>query len=194
MNKLDIAILVFIGWGLIRGATRGLIKEVASLAGVFVGFYAAYRYYPTVSAPIEKLFERVEVSHLVSFFATFIVVFLGVAVIGVLIRYVLRISHLGWTDKISGAVFGVTKGVFLSCMLVYALTFFLPTDRAAVLKKSLLAPHVTEISQGMIKYVPVGFTEGIDEKITTLRHAWESKKKARQNKSALKELRDRDEK
>ena len=49
MNLLDVIIAIIILFCLIRGIFRGLIKEIASIIGVFVGFYAAYTYYPLVT-------------------------------------------------------------------------------------------------------------------------------------------------
>jgi len=41
MNALDVVIAVIVGFCLIRGIFRGLIKELSSIIGVFAGFYFA---------------------------------------------------------------------------------------------------------------------------------------------------------
>ena len=54
MNLFDIVILVIIGFCLIRGGFRGLIKEVAAIVGVLGGFYGAYRYYQILGGILSK--------------------------------------------------------------------------------------------------------------------------------------------
>ncbi|MGD9259358.1 MAG: CvpA family protein, partial [Desulfobacterales bacterium] len=38
MNPFDILIIIILGYSLIRGLFRGLVKEVASIIGVLGGF------------------------------------------------------------------------------------------------------------------------------------------------------------
>ncbi|MBW2176094.1 MAG: CvpA family protein, partial [Deltaproteobacteria bacterium] len=42
MTILDVLMIVIVGFCLIRGVFRGLIKEISSIIGVFAGYYAAY--------------------------------------------------------------------------------------------------------------------------------------------------------
>ena len=44
MSYIDIIILLFLLYGAYRGFSRGLIVEVATLAGLVLGVYMAVRY------------------------------------------------------------------------------------------------------------------------------------------------------
>ena len=44
MNKIDILLLVILGFGLVRGFMRGLIIEMASLLAIVVGIYGAIHF------------------------------------------------------------------------------------------------------------------------------------------------------
>ena len=78
MNILDIVIGVILGFCLVRGIFRGTVKEIISIIGVFVGFYAAYTYYPIVGNWLSRLITNKSYLNIVSFFITFIIVFLAV--------------------------------------------------------------------------------------------------------------------
>ena len=175
MNGLDIVICVLIAWGLVRGAMRGLIKEVSSLAGVFVGFYAAYTYYPVVAPEVDRYLGKPAMANIIAFFSVFVLVFLAVAMVGVIVKYLLKVAHLGWVDKITGSVFGVIKCLLICAIIVYALTFFLPAGKALILEGSLLAPHVTSASETLREYVPDDFKKGFGEKVTALKQNWADK-------------------
>ena len=44
MNKIDIILLIILGFGLVRGFMRGLIIEMASLLAIVVGIYGAIHF------------------------------------------------------------------------------------------------------------------------------------------------------
>ena len=46
MNYIDIVILLFLLYGAFRGFSKGLIIEVATLAGLILGVFIAIRYSP----------------------------------------------------------------------------------------------------------------------------------------------------
>ncbi|MBW2037413.1 MAG: CvpA family protein, partial [Deltaproteobacteria bacterium] len=55
MNVIDIIITVIGAFCFIRGIFRGILKEITSIIGVFVGFYAAYTYYPLLAKVLSQL-------------------------------------------------------------------------------------------------------------------------------------------
>ncbi len=91
MNSLDILISVIVGFCLVRGIFRGIIKEITSIVGVFVGFYAAYTYYPIVADHLSFLITNKSHLNIVSFFITFSILFLIVGFVGIVFKYLLKI-------------------------------------------------------------------------------------------------------
>jgi len=81
MNLFDIVILVIIGFCLIRGGFRGLIKEVAAIVGVLGGFYGAYRYYQILGGILSKWISTDAYSNIVSFLIIFCTVFLIITIV-----------------------------------------------------------------------------------------------------------------
>ena len=120
MTVLDVVMIVITGFCLIRGIFRGLIKEISSIVGVLAGYYAAYTYYGYPAKLLSQWLSNSGYINLLSFFIIFCLVFLIISILGVIIKYLLSISHLGWADRISGAVFGLTKGILIAAILLLA--------------------------------------------------------------------------
>ena len=89
---------------------------------------------------------------ILSFLLIFCCIFLFISILGVIIKYLLSISYMGWIDRVCGAVFGLTKGLLISFIFFIAFTTFLPKDNT-IMEKSLLAPHLSYVPVKMIKIV-----------------------------------------
>lgn len=175
MNYLDIIIVVILSYCVIRGVFRGLIKELSSIIGVFGGFYAAYTYYMVVAELLSRWISNPEYLNILSFMLIFCSVFLVISILGVIINYLLKLAFLGWFDRFCGAVFGAMKGMLIVSVILISLTTFLPKG-TPVIKDSLLSPHVTLISEKMIKVVPKDMKDVFTTKITELKKEWDKKK------------------
>ena len=171
MNSFDIVIIVIFGFCMIRGFFRGLIKELFSIIGVLGGFYAAYTYYMQVAIPLSGWIQNDSYRNILSFLIIFCAVFLIISILGVIIKYILNITFLGWADRICGAGFGLIKGVLIVSVLLIAFTTFLPKG-APVIKNSLLAPHVRMVSEKMVKVVPAEMKHSFLAKMEELKKAW----------------------
>lgn len=171
MNALDILISVIVGFCLIRGIFRGIVKEITSIVGVFVGFYAAYTYYPVVASWFSGLITNKSYLNIFSFFITFTILLLAVGFVGVVLKYLLKAVALGWADRILGATFGFVKAVLIVSVLLVALTTFLP-QKSPVIKDSLLAPHVITVSEKMVAVVPKEMKQKFGDNINALKEAW----------------------
>lgn len=171
MNLFDMLAIVILAFCVIRGMFRGLIKEISSIIGVLGGFYAAYTYY---TFPAGLLFRWVsDPAHvnIVSFLLIFCIVFLAISMLGVVIKYVLNIAFLGWFDRICGTGFGLLKGILLVSVLLIIFTAFLPKG-APLVKDSVLAPHVSLVSERMIRVVSRDMKQQFAEKIEELKKTW----------------------
>jgi membrane protein required for colicin V production len=171
MNPFDIVIIVIVGYSLVRGLFRGLVKEVSSIIGVFGGFYAAYTYYGLFSRLLSKLIHDIAYLNILSFMIIFCIVLIVVSVLGVIIKYLLNIAFLGWVDRIGGVVFGITKGVLVVSVIFISLTAFLPKG-SAFIKNSMLAPHVSWVSEKMAKVVSKEMKKDFVTKLGELKKEW----------------------
>ncbi len=171
MNPFDILIIVILGYSLVRGLFRGLVKEVASIIGVLGGFYAAYTYYQVLAGLLAGLLHDQAYRNILSFLIIFCGVLIIIGVFGVIIKYLLNIAFLGWIDRIGGVLFGVLKGVLIVSILFITLTAFLPQGTAFI-KNSELAPHVSWISEKMAKMISKEMKQDFKVKLGELKKAW----------------------
>ena len=175
MNFFDIIVIVILGYCLIRGVFRGLVKELSSIIGVLGGFYAAFTYYTTVAKPLSKWITNTGYLNILSFLIIFCGVFIIISILGVIINYLLKIAFLGWLDRILGSVFGAMKGILIVSVLLIAFTAFLPKG-TPVIKDSLLSPYVTLISEKVAKVVSKDMKHAFSDKIATIKKAWKKNK------------------
>ena len=171
MNPFDILILVILGYSLTRGLFRGLVKEISSIVGVFGGFYAAYTYYKILAKLLSGLIQDVSYLNILSFLIIFCGVLIVVSVLGVIIKYLLNIAFLGWVDRIGGVIFGFVKGILIVTVLFISLTAFLPKG-SAFIKNSVLAPHISWVSEKMAKVVSQEMKQDFMSKLEELKKIW----------------------
>jgi membrane protein required for colicin V production len=171
MNPFDIVVVVTLGFCLIRGLFRGLIKELASIIAVLAGFYAAYTYYPPVAGMLSRWMSDVAYRNILGFTLIFCAVFLVISILGVIIKYLLKIAFLGWVDRLCGMGFGFIKGLLIVSILLIMLTAFLPKG-TPFLKKSLLAPYVSTVSEEMSKVVSKDMKRNFDDKLKEFKKVW----------------------
>jgi membrane protein required for colicin V production len=171
MNPFDIFIIVIMGYCLVRGLFRGLVKEVSSIVGVLGGFYAAYSYYPIVAKWLDRLISDPAYLKILSFLIIFCVVLIVINVLGIIIKYLLNIAFMGWIDRTFGVAFGIVKGLLIVSVLFIILTAFLPKG-APIIKNSLLAPYVILVSENMAKVISKEMKQDFSEKLEELKKAW----------------------
>lgn len=125
MNYIDIIVgivLLFLG---VRGFAKGLIIELASIAALILGVWAAVKFSFTVEGYLARSTE-IDRDYLpaLAFAVVFVAVVIGVHFLARILQRVLKLAALGFVNRIAGAVFGVLKGtVILSFVFVFINSF-----------------------------------------------------------------------
>jgi membrane protein required for colicin V production len=175
VNLLDIVLATIIGFCLVRGIFRGLIKELSSIVGVVAGFYAAYSYYPWFSRFLRRWIDDPGYANILGCLILFVGIYLAVSAVGVIIKYLMNIVFLGWTDRLCGLVFGTLKGVLIVSVIVILLTAFLPKN-SSLLRDSLIVRHTMVISTTMVRVASVDMKKLFSEHLKELKQSWQRKK------------------
>lgn len=156
MNYIDIiiaAIVVIFG---IIGLRKGLIREAATLVGLFLGLWVAFHFSDFTADKLQHLWEiDPKYLNLIAFIVTFIVVTLLVKLLGNLVAKLVKAINLGFFDRIGGFVLGAAKGVLICSLVIMLLNVFkekeiLPEEAK---QNSKLYPYVEQT----IPYVYQGF-------------------------------------
>lgn len=153
MNYIDIIILLFLLYGAFRGFSKGLVIEIATLAGMVLGVYMAIKY-SSYTEGILRDFLNVS-SRYISYIAlaiTFIVVAVVVYIIGKLLTKIIDIISLGLVNKLLGTVLGIAKYFVIVCVLLMimdALNEKFQFLNEEVRQKSLLLNPLLDFAQKM---------------------------------------------
>lgn len=121
MNHVDIILAIPLAIGAIRGFTRGLILEVASLVGIVAGIYVASLFAHVVAKTITAWIDWNP--HAVKLIA-FVIVFIGVViVVNIFARFVekvFKLAGLTFLNRLTGLAAGTLKMAFiLSVVLIF---------------------------------------------------------------------------
>lgn len=119
MNLTDILIILIIFSFAIHGFIKGLIHELASLAGLILGIYISFQFSGSLEGYLsEYLRIPEEYSYMVTFFLIFLIVVIIIHLIGKLAENLIDLVALGFLNKLAGSVFGMLKAA-----LILSLTF-----------------------------------------------------------------------
>jgi membrane protein required for colicin V production len=127
MNYVDMFILVLLVFAAFKGFTKGFIMQLTLLIALGVGIFGALK----LSGITARFFEdrlaiRPESLYLVSVGITFILVFIGINLIGKLIDKAAKSAELSFLNRMLGVLFSLCKTVIILGML---LTFVDRIDR-----------------------------------------------------------------
>lgn len=127
MNWLDIVLAIPLLWFLYKGFRNGLVIELASLAALILGIYAALHFSFYVQGYLEENFEIAEnYLYIISFAITFLIVAIIVYLAGKIIHKVISIVALGFLNRLAGGVFGVLKAALVLSVILYFINGFNP--------------------------------------------------------------------
>jgi len=118
MNFIDLFILVLLAWAVFRGASRGLIMQVTTLAALILGIFAALKFSNITAGFLVEYFNvDQEYLFIISLGATFILVFFLVELVGNLLEKIVDAISLSLVNKMLGVVFSILKTVLLTGIL-----------------------------------------------------------------------------
>ncbi|PNU20152.1 colicin V production protein [Geothermobacter hydrogeniphilus] len=149
MNSFDIAILGVMAAFLLKGALRGLLKEVCSLLGLVVGGFLAFRYQGPLGEVLMKACDwPAQVCVVLAFLALFLSSIVLFGAIGFLLSRFVKLVFLGGLNRVAGGFFGLAQGVLLLAIVLFALSLRpLPGGLTPVLRRSQLAPPLVTLGK-----------------------------------------------
>jgi membrane protein required for colicin V production len=124
MSVIDIIIILLGTVGIILGAVKGFVRQLASILGFIVGLIAAKMLYVVLA---EKLFSRFTDNVTLAQGGAFILIFIAIPVIFAIVASALtkalKVIKLGWLNGGLGALLGMVKYLLLVCLLIGALEY-----------------------------------------------------------------------
>lgn len=119
MNTLDLVILIPIAVGFVFGLFKGLIKELTSLAAIFLGIYAAKLLSPWMAEVFIKTFKFSDkVAHPLAYILLFIAVAVALLILSKTLDKIFESMSLDGLNKLMGGVFGGLKYALIVSVLI----------------------------------------------------------------------------
>ena len=110
MNALDVAILLLLIWGTFSGFRKGLLLELIGIVAFVVGIVVGLK---LLQWSISWISEQVDIHEsmlpYVAFFVLFVLVVVGINLMGNLASKALHLTFLGVVDSMLGSVIGLLK-------------------------------------------------------------------------------------
>jgi len=155
MNVLDVAILVFLSFFLYRGFKKGLIREIFGLVAVLVALVVAVVCMNNGVALLVGLSDApTPVALAISFLIIFAVVYAVVRIVGAILHKIIRLTLLGWLDRLGGLLFGLLKSLLIASLILLGLTLLSwPSGIDKVIDRSTLAPSVQMVAPRFFNYM-----------------------------------------
>lgn len=152
MNALDVVILAALLGFLAKGLLRGLLKEVCSLAGLFLGAFLAFRYHgPLADALLERVDLPVQIAVAITFTVLFLATMLFFLALGFLLSRFVKLIFLGGFNRLIGGFFGLIQGVLLLAVVLFALSLRpLPWGMDEILREAYLAPPFVSLGEAVL--------------------------------------------
>ena len=110
MSVIDIVLGALLLFGLIRGFSKGLFVEIASLLALVLGVYGAIHFSFYVSNYLNPQVDWSEQTmNIVAFAITFVIIVIAISLAGKALTKLADFATLGILNKLLGGVFGALK-------------------------------------------------------------------------------------
>ena len=114
MGFLDIFLGIFLLYGLIRGLWNGFFVELASLVSLMLGIFFAIKFSYLMKSWLQNHGDwNPKTVQVAAFALTFILVVVGISLLGKIFTKLADFAALGLINKLLGGIFGILKMILL---------------------------------------------------------------------------------
>ena len=136
---VDIVFALLILIAAIRGAFRGFVTEVGSMAALILSFACAIIFYKPVAQILEKQFGHSLWNPLISFLILFLLVYLLVKLVQRMLQNVIDRLNLDRLDSAMGFFLGITEGLLVVGVALFIINWQPFFDPKSLLGSSFFA-------------------------------------------------------
>lgn len=123
MNNADYLILAVLALSAFLGLWRGFVAEVLSLVCWVAAFWGAWMFGNAVAQWYGQWLHQPSARAIAGYFSCFLAVLIAGALLGWVLRKLIRASALSGTDRMLGTAFGLARGVLVVSLTVLLLAF-----------------------------------------------------------------------
>jgi len=169
VSWLDYLLAIVLAASVLAGLLKGIARSLVGLLAVIVGFLCGLWFYGVVGALFYEYLSSRQLAHFVGFVLIFLgVVLLGSLIAGLLAR-LLKWANLSWLDRLMGAAFGLARGALLGAAIVLAIMAFAPKPPPQSVAGSRLAPYLMGTSRLIVAAAPYEVRRGFRQSYERLK-------------------------
>ena len=147
MNLIDLIIIAIIGFGMIRGYSKGLIIELSSFFGIFISFFIAGNVDNLLSNEISAFISvNSDLLNTISFIIIFILSYLLIIYLAKGFTKLAKVVYLGLLNSVLGGVFGGLK-LILILLIITKIIFSLNLLSNNIISESSIMIHLHVLSE-----------------------------------------------
>jgi membrane protein required for colicin V production len=119
MNFIDLFIIVLLVWAVFRGFTRGFIMQLTMLVALALGIFGALKLSGFTARQLEnRISINSEYLYLVSLGITFVLVFIGINLVGKLVEKIAESAEFSFINRMAGVLFSLSKTILILGILL----------------------------------------------------------------------------
>jgi len=142
---IDMVFLVLVIVLAIRGAIRGFVSEIGSVAALVAGFGGAILFYKPSAALIGRMFGSSMWNPLIAFLVLFLVLYLVIKALEHLLHALFDRLNLERLDRAIGLFLGLAEGLLAVSILLFLLNWQPWFEARRLLEHSLFARFLAPI-------------------------------------------------
>ncbi|MDX8387717.1 MAG: CvpA family protein [Ghiorsea sp.] len=177
MNYFDYILITIVGLSMVLSVWRGFVREVISLIGLVLAFFAASRVSGDAGGYLNDWIENDSIANIAGFVFIFVLIMVTVGLIGSLVRKLIHMADLSATDRTLGIFFGAARGLLLIGVAFLIYTAYAKPDQTWM-KKSALTPYAIQLSDLIGQTIPEGLPFSTQDDVPKLPTAKEATEKA----------------
>lgn len=123
---LDITILVIILATAVWGVFKGFVRQIVSIVSLLLGIWCAFKFSTWLSAEARELLSLSMAQNtlqVITFAIIFIIVVILTHFVGKGIEGIVKLTMLGWLNRLLGFLFGALKAIILLSIAAYLVNY-----------------------------------------------------------------------
>jgi membrane protein required for colicin V production len=172
-NWFDVVLALILLWSAVAGLRAGFARVVIGIIATIIGFIAGFWFYRIPAATLMSWVATPVVADVLGF----LVIFLGVILIGSLIAALLsrlfRWIGLSWFNHLLGGVAGFLRGAIFIAAVLDVLVAYSPSPTPDFIAESRLVPYASQVSEWLADLAPRELKDSFNEQMENLKQLWQ---------------------
>jgi len=163
MNWIDLAVYIIIFVFVAIGMTRGLVKQVFSIAALIGGAIIGLIFYDVFAEMFinDNLVNNESIANVGAFLIVGFISYILIQFLGWITTKLIGSLHLGWLNRFGGAAVGLVIGLIAAFLFISTVTLIV-SDKDPVVSNSTTIPYLNTGYQKVKSKMPENLRESFN--------------------------------